>query len=207
MQRPMAVRLILIRHGLTSWNLTGRYQGRTDTPLCAAGVAEAREAAAALRHACASLLLTSPLRRASATAEVIARRLALASCQVDERLVELGFGEWEGLTQAEIRERWPELLRAWKRAPQSFRFPGGETLGDGMRRMEDFLRAPPWAGRTDPRCVIAVTHTGPIRFARLCAEGRPLAHYRQVPLQGVAAHEFDWDPAGRLRPAGLCPLT
>lgn len=204
---PMPVRLILVRHGLTSWNLAGRYQGRTDTTLCAAGLAEAHEAGAALRRARASLLLTSPLRRARATADVICRSLGSIPCHVDERLIELGFGEWEGLTQAEVRRRSPALLREWKRAPQAVRFPGGEGLEDGWRRMEDFLRRPPWADRPDVQCVIAVTHTGPIRFASLRAAGRSLAHYREVALEAGAAHQFDWDLSGHLRPLGLYPLA
>jgi broad specificity phosphatase PhoE len=203
----MSVRLILLRHGLTSWNLEGRYQGHTDIPLCAVGLAEAHEAGAALRFARAGLLLTSPLHRARATAEVISQHLSSIPCHVDERLVEIGFGEWEGLTQIEIKQRWPALLRAWKRAPQSVRFPGGEGLADGLHRLEDFVRHPPWAGSARLRCVIAVTHTGLIRLARLCAAGRPLDQYRQVALRCGAAHEFDWDPPGRLRHVGLCQLT
>ncbi len=202
----MSVRLILLRHGLTSWNLAGRYQGHTDVPLCAAGLAEAHEAGAALRLARATLRLPSPLQRARATAEVISRCLGSVPCHLDERLIELGFGEWEGLTQAEIKQRWPALLRAWKSDPQSVYFPGGEGLVDGLRRLEDFLRFPPWAGTADPRCVIAVTHAGLIRLARLCADGLPLAQYRKVSLQGGTAHEFDWDPPGRLRHVGPCQL-
>ena len=211
MRRPQgSVRLILIRHALTSWNLAGRYQGRTDTALCTAGLTEAREAGAALRHTGASLVLTSPLRRARATAEAISRCLGSVPCLVDERLVELAFGEWEGLTQGEVRQRWPALLREWKRVPQAVRFPGGEALHDGQRRMEEFVRRPPWADRADRadrQCVIAVTHMGPIRLARLCADGRSLADYRQMALQAGAAHQFDWDPPGHLRPAGLLALT
>lgn len=205
--RPMSVRLIFVRHGVTSWNLAGRYQGRTDTALCEAGLLEARGAGAALRHTGASLLLTSPLHRARATAEVIRRSLGSIPCRIDERLVELGFGEWEGLTQGEVKRRSPALLRQWKCAPQSVRFPGGEGLEDGWRRMEDFLRDPPWTARAAPQRVIAVTHTGPIRLASLWADGSPLARYRQVVLQAGAAHQFDWDPPGQLRPAGLLPLT
>ena len=202
----MSVRLILIRHGVTSWNLAGRYQGRTDTPLCAAGMAQVQEAGAALRHAGASLLLTSPLQRARASAYAISECLGSIPCHIEERLIEVGFGEWEGLTQDEIRRRWPALLRDWKRSPQSVRFPGGEGLSDGLRRLEDLLLHPPWVASAAPRCVIAVTHTGPIRLARLCADERPLAHYRQVAVQEGAAHEFDWDPRGRLRSLGSSPL-
>ena len=203
----MSVRVIFVRHGVTSWNLAGRYQGRTDTRLCEAGLLEARSAGAALRHTGASLLLTSPLHRARATAELIRRALGPIPCRVEERLIELGFGEWEGLTQAEVKRRCPALLRQWKRAPHSVRFPGGESLEDGRRRMEDFLRHPPWAGNADPRPVIAVTHAGPMRLASLWAEASPLERYRQVASQPGAALQFDWDPAGQLRPAGLLELT
>jgi broad specificity phosphatase PhoE len=203
----MSVRVILVRHGVTSWNLAGRYQGRADPCLCEAGLLEARSAGAALRHTGAGLLLTSPLERARATAEVIRHSLGPISCRVDERLIELGFGEWEGLTQAEVKRSSPALLRQWKSAPHSVRFPGGESLEDGRRRLEDFLRHPPWAGNADSPPVIAVTHTGPIRLASLWAEAIPLARYRQVVLHPGAAHQFDWDPTGQLRPAGLLKLT
>jgi broad specificity phosphatase PhoE len=201
------MRLIFIRHGQTEWNRQDRYQGRTDVPLCAAGVAEAHAAGAALRGCGASLLLSSPLERARATAQIIAARLGPVACQVDDRLIELGFGAWEGRTQTEIKERWPALLRAWKRAPQSIRFPGGESLEEASRRLEDFLGRPPWSGVADHRCVIVVTHTGPIRMAKLAALGRPLSEYRRLALERGAAHEFERDPTGRLRPAGLHPLT
>jgi probable phosphoglycerate mutase len=200
-------RCIFVRHGQTEWNAQGRYQGRTDIPLCTAGIAEARRAGATLQRARASLVLTSPLRRARATAEIISRCAGSLPCHADERLVELGFGEWEGSTQAEIKRRWPEQLRQWKQAPHSFRFPGGEGLVDALRRLEDFLDRPPWDAAEAHRCIIVVTHTAPIRLARLCAEGRPLAQYRQVPLPDGAALELDWDPRGRLCLAGHDPLT
>lgn len=197
----MAVRLIFVRHGQTAWNVEGRYQGRRDTDLAAAGFAEARSVACRLRGAGVSLVFSSPLQRARATADVIARLIGPVPCTIDERLVEIGFGAWVGLTQAEIKQRWPALLRDWKHAPQTVRFPGGEGLLDVWRRLRDFLRDPPWTGAVEPRCVVAVSHTGPIRLARLLADNRPLAHFRQIKIEGVAMHEFDWTPAGQLRVA------
>ena len=202
-----SIRLIVLRHAQTQWNREGRYQGRTDIPLCSAGIEQAQAAGQALRHAGAHLVLSSPLTRARATAEVICEVLGSNRCVIEDRLVELSFGEWEGLIQPEVKWRWPEQLRDWKRAPHVFRFPGGEQLSDAFDRLQDLLRHPPWTTGATPRCVIAVTHATPLRLAALCAEGRPLSEYRQVAVPAHGALEFDWDPRGRLRPLGVRPLN
>ena len=196
------MRLFFVRHGETAWNLERRYQGRTDVDLCAVGLVTARGIANALQGSQVALLLASPLRRARATAGLVGEALGGLPTVVDERLTEIDFGQWQGLTQAQVKTRWPVLLRAWKHAPDSVCFPGGERLADALERLRHFLSCPPWGTAAAPRCVIAVTHTGPIRLARLLAEDRPLAHYRQVASQAGAAYEFDWDPPGRLRSAG-----
>ncbi|HUY83598.1 MAG TPA: histidine phosphatase family protein [Steroidobacteraceae bacterium] len=197
------MRLLFIRHGRTEWNLEGRYQGRTDTAVCEAGLAEARRSAERLREAGVDLLVTSSLRRASMTADVIATALGGVPCLVDGRLIELDFGEWEGLTQSDIRARWPMSLKAWKRTPESVQFPGGESLFDGMNRLCGFLRNPPWLGKEEVRCVAVVSHSGPIRLACLLAERRPLAHFRRIAVDACAVHEFAWSAGEDLRPVDL----
>jgi len=76
-------------------------------------------------------MLTSPLRRARETADLIAERLGLGAPVVDPRLVEIDYGTWEGLTQAEVRLRWPDELRRWKHTadPDSAAAPGGDYPG------------------------------------------------------------------------------
>lgn len=192
------MRLILVRHGETSWNLEGRYQGRADVGMCPAGLATARRAGAALKGADVALLLASPLRRAGATAAVIGEALGGVPTVIDARLTEIDFGQWQGLTQPLVKARWPQLLRRWKRAPETVRFPGGECLGEALDRVRDFLRRPPWAGGAR-RDVVAVSHAGPIRLAGLIAESRPLAHFRQIAVHAGAVHAFEWGAGGSLR--------
>ncbi len=194
------MRLLFVRHAPTAWNREGRYQGRTDVPIDDTGVREARRTADRLRGIDVDLVVTSPLRRAVDTAEVIAAALGGVPRLVDDRLVEVAFGDWEGLTQEEVRARWPSALRAWKRAPQSIQFPGGESLHDAEGRVRDFLRAPPWRGQGHVRTVVAVSHAGTIRLARLLAERRPLAHFRGVPVASGAAQEFRWSASAGLAP-------
>ncbi len=200
------LRLILVRHGQTEWNLQGRYQGRADPPICPVGFVTAQRAAAALHGRGAALLLASPLQRARQTAAVIARTVGGLQSVVDERLTEIDFGQWQGLTQAQVRVRWPALLRSWKRAPDSVRFPGGERLLDALERLRDFLLNPPWLG-CGAQCALAVSHAGVIRLASLLAEERPLAQFREIAVASGALHEFHWYAGGSLRRVACTALS
>lgn len=168
-------KLFLVRHGVAEWNQTGRYQGQSDPPLTARGEAQAQILANWFAGSGVVTLFTSPLVRARRTACAVARRLGVAAI-VDNRLSELAYGQWEGLTQAEVKQRWPELLRLWKRAPDQVHFPGGENLHDVRRRIRSFFEE---ASR-HPGPVLAVTHQAIVRVAVLEAQGKPLSAYRDV---------------------------
>lgn len=174
----MTAGLLLIRHGQTSWNEDGRYQGRSDPPLSATGAAQAVALARTLAGSGLARVITSPLERAAATARLIAAGHGLG-VETDGRLAELAFGAWEGMTQAEVKARWPDLLRLYKRSPERVRFPQGETLEDAAARLESLLttladEAPAAAGP-----IALVTHAAMIRIALLRATGRPLAGLRE----------------------------
>jgi probable phosphoglycerate mutase len=190
MEKP-AIRLVLVRHGDTEWSRTGRYQGRSDRTLTAEGRAQALDVALRLKDAGISSMLTSPLRRARETADLIAERLGLGAPGVDPRLTEIDYGTWEGLTQAEVRLRWPDELRRWKRTadPDSAAAPGGESLGQVRERLRLFLLDPMWAahGAGD---VLIVSHTGPIRVALLQAARQPLSMFRRIPVPAASIHHL-----------------
>lgn len=192
------MRLLMVRHAETGWNLEGRYQGRADIEMCASGLATARRTARTLAETPVALLLASPLKRACSTAAVIGEALGGLPIVTDERLTEIDFGEWQGLTQSQVKERWPRLLRCWKNTPDKFRFPGGESLQEARARVVDFMHHPPWADRCDEGCILTVSHAGPIRLAELIAEARPLAHFRRIPAGTGEVHAFEWRASGRL---------
>lgn len=180
--------LLLIRHGETVWNRQGRYQGRSDPPLTMRGREQARLLGAELADVHARSIVSSPLRRAHATALDIGRRLSLP-VELDGGLSELSFGIWEGLTQAEVKQRWPDALRRWKLQPDAAPPPGGEPLpmaAERIRRCLDGLAA------SRPAPVIVVTHAGVIRIARLLAMGAPLAEYRRVQVANAEIVRLDW---------------
>lgn len=128
----MTTTFILVRHGQTEWNRVERFRGRADVPLNATGLAQA---AATGLHVAArwrqAAVYASPLSRAMATAEPIAARVDL-SVQPLDGLVDIDYGEWQGLTPDEARESWPDLVRAWYEAPETVQIPGGESLA-GLR--------------------------------------------------------------------------
>jgi glucosyl-3-phosphoglycerate phosphatase len=100
-------RLVIWRHGRTEWNASDRTQGHTDVDLDDAGVAQAAEVAPRLAAYRPDLIVSSDLRRAARTAEALAAVTGL-SVELDVRLRERYFGPWQGLTNAEIRQRYPD---------------------------------------------------------------------------------------------------
>lgn len=168
-----------IRHGETAWNALGRYQGHQDSPLTDLGRQQAIASARNLRDRGITRLYSSPLRRAFETAEIFAEVLKLKRVHADERLREIGYGEWEGLTQEEVRSRWPELLKAWKRTPHLAAIPGAESLQSARSRLLDFSQdASHWSNHKD--VVSVITHAGCIRILHLERRHIGLAAFRTV---------------------------
>ncbi|MGW5738827.1 MULTISPECIES: histidine phosphatase family protein [Streptomyces] len=117
-------RIILWRHGQTSWNLERRFQGSTDIELTDTGVAQARRAARLLASLKPDAIVASDLKRAAATANELAALTGLAVTH-EQGLQETYAGEWQGLTHDEIIARFGDQYAAWKRG-ESVRRGGGE---------------------------------------------------------------------------------
>jgi len=129
-------RVILIRHGQTEWNRVERFRGRADVPLNDTGLAQAeaagRRVAAEWGHPPGlGAVYSSPLSRAVKTAQAIAGHFGL-QVQVHPGLVDIDYGEWQGLAPEEARRRWPDEIDAWFNRPHQAHIPGGETLA-GLR--------------------------------------------------------------------------
>jgi probable phosphoglycerate mutase len=171
------MRLILTRHAQTAWSRDDRFCGRTEVPLSSLGEAQAGCLAARLRDAVAAALYTSPAGRAQATAARIADAAALAP-RVLPSFHEVSFGEWEGLTRAEVRARHAELYAAWLADPTRSPPPGGEPAADAVRRALDAVEglAREHAGAT----VILVGHRTLNRILLCALIGAPLSCYRRL---------------------------
>lgn len=136
--------LLVIRHGETDWNASGRLQGRQDIPLNARGRAQAQAVGLALRERfdiTTFTCLSSPLIRASETLDLILAQYPNGprSRGTDARLAEKAFGEWEGLDAQTIAARYPQEYAQRARAPYDFRAPGGESYAEVAERLRPLL--------------------------------------------------------------------
>jgi broad specificity phosphatase PhoE len=155
-------RLLLLRHGQSTWNAEGRWQGWADPPLSALGEAQARAAAERLADAGLVSVVSSDLQRARRTAELIAERLGLEVLPVEPDLRERNIGDWSGLTTTEIEQGWPGWLAAW-RAGELERPPNGESRDDIARRVLAVLER---LAAGDGGGVLVVTHGGVIHLVQ-----------------------------------------
>jgi ribonuclease H / adenosylcobalamin/alpha-ribazole phosphatase len=179
---------LLLRHGQTPMSVQKRYAGRSDVPLTDVGVQQAVAAAKRLASADLGVIVTSPLRRAVQTAGEVA---AVTGVPVvtDEGFAEADFGAWDGLTFAEVRERWPAEVTDWLADPQVAP-PGGESLAEVSARVTDALRRV-LADRERQR-VLIVSHVTPIKTLITAALGAPPAAMYRMHLDVAALSQIDW---------------
>ena len=125
--------IYLIRHGQTDWNKDKIFRGKADVPLNEHGRKEAQALADHLKHVRPDACYSSPLSRALETAETAIGRRSL-SVQTDEGIIDIDYGEWQGLQDAEVSKKFAEIYRRWHETPHRVRFPGGESLAMVKKR-------------------------------------------------------------------------
>ena len=178
--------ILLARHGETDDNREPvRVQGFTDTPLNDTGRRQAAELAERMREEPVASLWSSDLVRARETAEIVGAQIGLIP-RLDARLREAYRGRWEGRLFVDIQRTEPELYASWRRAGETFRFPGGESLREQMERVTAALEDVRVSGELP---ALVVCHRGSIRVVLCRSDPRGLAafHDLDVPNTGVFA--------------------
>jgi len=165
-RRPKAAHpLVFIRHGETAWNAEGRLQGQRDIPLNDKGRTQARRNGAAIAKNFVEVgkfdFVASPLGRARETMEIIRAALGLdpLAYRLDEKLMEISYGQWEGFTGEELGVRSPGIVAEREANKWEFEPPGGESY----MRLSD--RVGEWLVTLD-RPTLAVAHGGVGRVLR-----------------------------------------
>ena len=134
------MKIFLIRHGQTDYNATQRFQGQIDIALNQTGKAQARALRRVLRDQISriSRIYSSPLCRATETARLIAPDTSII--RVDQRLIEIDLGEFDGRLESDIaKDIGKEAFSSWRRANFVTSAPGGESLAQAMQRAAEFL--------------------------------------------------------------------
>jgi probable phosphoglycerate mutase len=179
---------LLLRHGQTAMSVQKRYAGVSDVPLTDTGVRQAAAAAERLATAGLGVIVTSPLQRATRTAQEVA---AVTGVPVvtDEGFRETDFGAWEGLTFAEVRERWPGEVTSWLADP-AVAPPGGESFAEVSERVSAALHRV--LAEWDRQTVLIVSHVTPIKSLVVAALLAPPPALYRMHLDVAALCEIDW---------------
>jgi probable phosphoglycerate mutase len=187
-------RVLLVRHGETTWNRSGRIQGWAPTPLTERGRAQAEALAAHVATVDPDRVVASDLRRARETAEYVARATGL-EYRVDAAWRERDFGFLQGLKKSTLREEHPEYVIGRSGAAAASRRPeGGESVLDVRDRVIDGWER--LVGDLDGETAVVVAHSGSIRLVRGHLEGLDVAEAMARDKDNCAVTEVAADGDG-----------
>ena len=129
----MSTTILLARHGETAWNQDKIIRGNYDIGLNDTGKAQARLLAQVFKNRKIDAAYSSPMSRARQTAEISLSAQNITP-EIDERLLEINYGDWTGKRESEVAEQWPEEYNTWNTSPQNANFPNGESLREVHKR-------------------------------------------------------------------------
>jgi phosphoserine phosphatase len=178
----MTTTILLVRHGQTEWNRIERFRGRYDVELNTTGIEQARRTAQRIgKYWKPTGIYSSPLMRAIQTAEKIAQ-VCTPKVEPNLGLIDIDYGEWQGLTPTEAREKWAEQISNWYDHPERTVIPGGESLTKVQDRAMSYTTTV--AKQHINQTIVIVSHTVVIRLILLNVLGLGIErfwHLRQDP--------------------------
>ena len=174
----MAEKIYLIRHGLTVSNKKKIYAGRCEEGLCKEGLNAVSEFGGKLKQFRIDKIFSSPIRRAVQTAETIDGFLKVG-IEIEENFKEMKMGPWEGLSEHEVAEKFPEEWKICNTKPSELKMKGRETLRELLlRAMEGIKRI----SGLDGFRILAVTHVALIRMLMIYYNNLSLDDYRKIDI-------------------------
>ncbi|WAM30642.1 histidine phosphatase family protein [Caldicellulosiruptor naganoensis] len=169
-------RFYLVRHGETDWNKYNKVQGSIDTDLNETGIEQAKKIAERLKDEKIDIIFSSTLKRAYLTAYEIKSFHPEIPLKLTDKLNEINFGEWEGLSFEELEKRYSETYKLWKESPDKTTFPGEGSLYNVMERIKSFFEEILNESYSN---VVIVTHGGIIKLAIIYLLELPLDFYKK----------------------------
>ncbi|WP_316794763.1 histidine phosphatase family protein [Pedobacter agri] len=187
------LKVYLLRHGETAYNAYGnRYCGRTDIELTTKGLRQAKFVFDQLSDIKIDAVYSSPLLRAKRTAEIASGERDVF---IDERLIEVDFGDWEGKTKEEFIAENASLWTDWMDAPESNKAGGtGESATEIVERVTAFFDE--MIAKHQNKTIMVVGHNGINRLFMASKLGMPLKNYRQLAQQNSSITEIEFDEDG-----------
>ena len=189
--------IYMVRHGETILTPDRKFSGvgKLNPPLTEVGREQARKVAAEIAKIKPDVLIASPLQRTRDTAEEISKAIGLSPI-LDEAWYECSFGEWDGLSIQEVKEKWPDDYTSWI-SSSAFTPPGGESYDDLAARIEPAFDA--LAEKYPGQKVVVVTHNGVIKqLASIVLEGNPNSLFH-IDISPCSISSFSIWPSDGLR--------
>lgn len=179
----MTTTVLLVRHGQTRSNVAGYYMGWSEEDLDEVGYTQARRLSARLAGLNIACIYTSPLKRTSTTASIIAEPYGLKAKALND-LIEIKLGDWQGLHEAEIARRWPQQWRQSQIDPSVLTMPNGESFKQVVERA---VRAFETVVVADlGRSVVLVTHDVVVRIVVAYVLGVTYSIYRRIKIDNAS---------------------
>lgn len=183
------MRLIVVRHGETEWNAQKRTQGTTDTKLTAHGEQQAKLLSHRILKMQVDKIVSSPLQRALETAKIIAQTNH-QPITIDHDLIEIRFGEWEGLTFDEIGELYPHEFSVWSKTPHLSMIPQAESVSEVIFRVDSFLARMQLNYKDET--VAAVTHSLPSKLIVARSIGLSIGNIHSLRIDNASLTVIDF---------------
>ena len=184
-----STKILFIRHGLTSWNAAGRIQGHTDVPLSDEGRTQVGKQRIPQDYIDARWV-SSPLGRAVQTAGL----MGCSNPEIEPSLIEMNWGDWEGLTLVQLRDQLGDEMRDNENLGLDFRPTGGESPRLVQQRLNQWLLKVAAA----PYYYVAVTHKGVIRATLALATDWDMTRPPPMQLDWTCGHVFSLSGDGKI---------
>ncbi len=183
-------RIILVRHGETTWNVEGRYQGQENTPLSERGLQQGQLLAVGLCNIPIDICISSPLQRSFQTCQFCAELHKLPVI-ADDRLLEINHGSWEGVLAKDIAAQYPQEFALWHSQPHLVQMPGGENLEDVRKRaraaFDDYVKTYP------DKTVLVAAHDA-VNKAIICdLLGLGMEHFWQIKQDNTCINVLEYN--------------
>ncbi len=181
--------ILLVRHGETEWNAGEIFRGRADINLNEKGVVQAKLLGEYLKKSRLEAIYSSPLLRAVLTAEMIARPHSLV-VRAEPGLIDLDFGEWQGMSLAEVKNIYKNLYIKWEKSPENVKFPGGEGLEDVRNRAIAVVNK---VVKKHKGTVVLVSHRVVNKVLICSLLGLDISHFWNIRLETCGISSFSYE--------------
>jgi broad specificity phosphatase PhoE len=185
----------LIRHGQTEWNKKSIFRGHKDIPLSKSGRLEALLAARWLKNRGIHIVYSSPLKRASETASIIAQECN-SHVQTLDALLDINFGKWEGKTFEWVRTHDPDNYDVYKKFPHQCKFPGGESIPDCFSRVFHAFSDAASKNENKRLNTAFVTHRVILKLILIGSLELPLSSFWKIQLDTCSISVLDLNESG-----------